>query len=221
MCVGRAYHACSCCRSRDALYKKSAKHRWRRARRERYACDHVLSIFFVTETVAPASRAVQCRREQASFERKPPSPLPQHIWIPRTPPKSAARAQNARTANPLRASSARPATSEHTPHDTRVLARCLHLLTASNARLGITGSFFCSQECFKGDCETLFALLNPERSEAHQSSRWCRRGTLRRATQYRIDAHHSLAPQKAHKIVHDIATPRQPLLNDPSINNSA
>ncbi|EPT05994.1 hypothetical protein FOMPIDRAFT_1026862 [Fomitopsis schrenkii] len=47
-------------------------------------------------------------------------------------------------------------------------------------KLGIKGSFFCGQECFKADCEE--------------------------------------TPQKTHKIVHDIATPKQPLLDDPNIN---
>ncbi|KAA1471203.1 methionine aminopeptidase [Dentipellis sp. KUC8613] len=44
-------------------------------------------------------------------------------------------------------------------------------------KLGITGSFFCGQDCFKAD--------------------W-----------------------KTHKVVHELATPRQPLLNDPSIGKN-
>ncbi|KAI0646966.1 methionine aminopeptidase [Trametes meyenii] len=45
-------------------------------------------------------------------------------------------------------------------------------------KLGIKGSFFCGQDCFKANCKL----------------------------------------QKTHKIIHDIATPRQPLLDDPNIN---
>ncbi|KAJ8455049.1 hypothetical protein ONZ51_g12670 [Trametes cubensis] len=44
-------------------------------------------------------------------------------------------------------------------------------------KLGIKGSFFCGQDCFKAN-----------------------------------------SPGKTHKIIHDIATPRQPLLDDPNIN---
>ncbi|KAI0318956.1 methionine aminopeptidase [Amylostereum chailletii] len=51
-------------------------------------------------------------------------------------------------------------------------------------KLGIQGSFFCGQDCFKGDCGRLTST------------------------------------QKTHKLIHELATPRQPLLDDPSINKN-
>ncbi|KAI0807110.1 peptidase M24, structural domain-containing protein [Fomes fomentarius] len=52
------------------------------------------------------------------------------------------------------------------------------------SKLGIKGSFFCGQDCFKANCINI-QLVHPK---------------------------------KTHKIVHDLATPKQPLLNGPNIS---
>ncbi|KAL6300164.1 methionine aminopeptidase [Sparassis latifolia] len=57
-----------------------------------------------------------------------------------------------------------------------------HLECPTCHKLGIKGSFFCGQECFKAGSKGLV--------------------------------------QKTHKLIHDIATPRQPLLDDPNINKN-
>src|SRR5882762_5901540 len=77
-------------------------------------------------------------------------------------------------------------------------------------RLGVQGSFFCGQACFKADCEPPPRVRSPISlfTNVHICRGMANHSTFTYST-------HLSDYQKTHKVIHDLATPRQPLLDDP------
>ena len=99
-------------------------------------------------------------------------------------------------------------------HQSGTLSRGPSCFSQTSTRIGIKGSFFCGQECFKAGCESPTCFSTPGGSLTRASvgvSVGSRSGHRHLAY---------LESQKTHKVIHEIATPRQTASDGASIVNS-